>query len=688
MALSLGTLFVKLNADPSALVNGLNSAATKIDQFGQRLNQTSEKLTKLGMALSTVGIAAVATAAQFDDKIKRAVDELKNTFQTISVEIGSAFMPAMRVLNEVITVFANILKNLSPETKSFIGSMVAIGGMVLLAGGAVTKLIALFAALAPMLSSVIGPALAFIAANFGLIAGVILGVVSVAVILANEWDRIVKFLADSTRAVGNFIMTSWETVKNSFKTVFNWIGEGWKLLTKGMFESFRFVAKFITEQALKLGKVFGVDLSAEIENFNKTIDDIADAGFKPLIDAASDAASNVGSAIKTYVGDSWEWTTSKMAKEWDFVVDYTKRGLSKIAEAAKSKIGPIFEGLTTPLEKLPGIGGAVGAGQPAKTPGKTAETMKLDEIEVVGKMGKKVEENAQATQSMSDFVTGQILQTLGDFGTLFQVIQRGLEVGGPIGAIVGALIYLVGRSKAFGELVKQISAVLDVVSEELGTILAPLFMSLAILLKALVPVISGLLKWIGAPLFYAFKLFGTAIGGLAYVIAVTWNAIVDVTAYIFEVLGHALNAIWKGLGDANIATANYIRAQKANTQEMYQMLQEFEKMDFFNRDTGAEEPSPIDPFNDSIKNVTNSLNELNESLTNVPAGFKVAAARFNATQANGPFSLGIPSFSVQVLLDGRQIYSTVKQQENAVKFIRFNRFSSNPPKIDWSQFLP
>lgn len=658
MALSLGTLFVKLNADPSSLSKGLAEAGDKIAKFGNKLNEIGGKLGGLGLSLTAIGAAALRTAGQFDGQVKAATDGLGNAFSAVSVEIGRALIPVVQALTQGITILANWLGSLSPETKEFAAGLAAAaaGGLTLF--GAISKVISVVTSLAPVFTGALAPIMPVLLPVIAVIAAII----AIVPLLWTAWKNNFGNIQGYTGAVVDWISEKWKAFKDYFKGVIDFFGRAWDKLSSFLWESWARVMKMIGSAAARVAKVFGQDWSNELDAFNETIDDMASRGFKGLVDDATEGAKVVAFA-------------------W-------KEGVKDIGDAIWEKIGGAFDRVNKTYGKPIVPTPLLGAGQPAKTSGKTAETMKLDEIEVVGRMGKKVEENAQATQSMSDYITGQVMQTLGDFGTLFQVIQRGLEAGGIIGAIVGALIYLVGRSKAFGELVKQISAVIDVVSEELGTILAPLFMGLAILLKALVPVISGLLKWIGAPLFYAFKLFGTAIGGLAYVIAVTWNAIVDVTAYIFEVLGHALNAIFKGLGDANIATANYIRAQKANTQEMYQMLQEFEKMDFFTRNTGAEEPSPIDPFNDSIKNVTNSLNELNESLTNVPAGFKVAAARFNATQANGPFSLTMPSIAVQVLLDGRQIYSTVKQQENAVKFIRFNRFSSNPPYIDWSQFLP
>ena len=95
MALSLGTLFVKLNADPSQLTRGLSEAATKIEQFGNRLKQTSEKLTQLGVAMSAAGVGAVAVAAQFDSGVKSSLDELKSTTAAISVEIGRSFIPLL-----------------------------------------------------------------------------------------------------------------------------------------------------------------------------------------------------------------------------------------------------------------------------------------------------------------------------------------------------------------------------------------------------------------------------------------------------------------------------------------------------------------------------------------------------------------------------------------------------------------
>ena len=55
MALSLGSLFVKLSADPSELVKGMDSAADKVAKFGNKMNEISGKLGALGVSLAAIG---------------------------------------------------------------------------------------------------------------------------------------------------------------------------------------------------------------------------------------------------------------------------------------------------------------------------------------------------------------------------------------------------------------------------------------------------------------------------------------------------------------------------------------------------------------------------------------------------------------------------------------------------------
>ena len=50
MALSLGTLFVKLSADPSQLTKGMNDAADKVAKFGNKMNEVAGKLGDLGLS--------------------------------------------------------------------------------------------------------------------------------------------------------------------------------------------------------------------------------------------------------------------------------------------------------------------------------------------------------------------------------------------------------------------------------------------------------------------------------------------------------------------------------------------------------------------------------------------------------------------------------------------------------------
>lgn len=650
MALNLGTLFVKLSADPAGLSKGMNEAAEKVAKFGNKVNEISGKLGGLGVSLTALGAGALRLASQFDSNVKRATDDLSNSFNSIMVEIGRALIPVVQALSNALAIVANWMKSLSPETKQMVAGFAAVaaGSLTLTAG--IGKLISVFTALAPVITGALGPIMPILLP----IIGVIAAIVAIVPLLWYAWKQNFGNIQGYTGAVVDWISAKWKSFKDYFSGVIDVFGKAWSALSSFLWQEWARVMKLIGSAAAKVAKVFGQDWSNELDAFNQTIDDMASRGFQGLVDDAvegakvvafawKEGAADIGSSIKEYIG-----------KALSGVFGDASKGLDK-------------------LKKLGEAGAAPGAGG-------TAPTITLDEVEVVGKMPKQIEENAKQVSGMSDFITNQVMSVMGDLGTLFQVIEAGMAAGGPWGALAGAIIYLVGRTKEFQMFVQELMGILDVLSTELGLMLAPLFKGLSIVLKALTPVISGFLKLLGGPLFYAFKHLGLMLAFVGILIAEVGNAFAAAFAFVMEVTGNLLNSIMKGSGDTVVALAHYTRAQMIQTKELYKMAAELQGLtlaDFYNREQMASFPG-LGALGDAATQTASTLERLNDALTNVPAGFKVAAARFNATSPNLYLETRSQPLQVDLNLDGKTIYQSIIALDVRKNYVQDGRLRYKP----------
>lgn len=674
MALSLGTLFVKLNADPSQLVKGLDQTASKIEQFGNRLKNTSEKLTQLGMAMSAAGVGAVAVAAQFDSGVKASLDELKATSAAISVELGRAFIPAMEKLNSVLTFFGNLLKNIDPDTKAAVATFVAMSGVVLLVAGGIAKLVAIGMQLAPLFATAIAPAIKAVSAAFLPLLALLAAVLVFVPLIADEWTNFTTFMKNSWNKAMKSIASAWEGVKGWFFETVNAIGQAWSKFTGKLWELFAWAMKKVGKYTAKIAEQFGLDWSNGLEAFNATMDDMASQGFQPLVDMSKDAGVKIGA----FLGESIDYASNMIVPGYQRLADKIVSGSEKIKNGIKGMFDGLFEGMDKPLEGLSLL--THGVEQPPKA--REAETMTFEAIDVYGKVGKKAAETTATWEAGVKLAGDNLLQGLGSFTELMNAAQAGFAAGGPWGAVAAVAAELLMKSQSFMTLVEQVNGFIQIVADQLGAVLGPNFYILGAVLKAIAPVVKILMQVLGGPLFLSLKALGLVVLGIVWALGIAWNAIIDVVSWIFNTIGDALNLIWGGLGDGMKGIAASMRAGMVDIAGVENDMRTLANMSM---DQGgnldAKGTKPIEVLGAAASETASTLNDLNASLTNIPAGFKIAAARFNATAPSiYDFGLGgnMQEVEVNLNLDGKQIHKAIVIANARGQYI--SRGGTPPPK--------
>ena len=631
MALSLGTLFVKLNADPSQLTKGMNEAADKVAKFGNKLNEISGKLGAVGVSLTAIGAGAIRLASQFDSQVKTATDELGNSFNAVSVEIARALLPTIQSLSQMLAMVANYFRSLSPETKQLVAGFAATTAAALTLTAGVGKVVSAFTALAPVITGALTPVSGVLLP----IIAVIAALVAIVPLLWYAWKNNFGNIQGYTGAVVDWIQEKWRGFTEYFSGAIEFIGNAWTVLTDYLWKSWASAMKTVAGWAAKVAKVFGADWTYELEAFEETIDDIANRGFKGLVEDAVDG----GKAIKL------AWTEAA----------------TDMGNAIKEKIGAAFDFVSekygqtvAPMSKL---GGAAGQQKQAGKP------MTFEAIDVVGKMPDKLQ---SATDGFAKGIEAGAQNVLSAFGSLNQVVmmaQQGFAAGGPWGALAGAVLGVLMQSEQFTQLVEEVGGFVGDVANQLAQILGPAFAVLGSVLKAITPIIQTIMKIMGGPLFFALKALGLAVLGIVWVVGQIWNFFTEVIAWIFNTIGDALNMIWGGLGQGMKDTAAAMRAGMVDIAGVEQSMRDIRDMTM---DTGgnldAKGTKPIEVLGAAAGETASTLNDLNASLTNIPAGFKIAAARFNATAPSiYDFGLGgnMQEVEVNLNLDGKQIHKAI-----------------------------
>lgn len=115
------------------------------------------------------------------------LDVLPKVFKSISTAVA----PVLKVVNERLQEFGKFLKNASPETLEKIGKAIlglAAAGPIIAIIGKITSAIGGFISSIGTITGALGQ----LSIGFGPLAAIVLGVASVFVFLAAEWDKVVK----------------------------------------------------------------------------------------------------------------------------------------------------------------------------------------------------------------------------------------------------------------------------------------------------------------------------------------------------------------------------------------------------------------------------------------------------------------------------------------------------------------
>lgn len=559
MALSLGSLFVKLSADPSELVKGMDSAADKVAKFGNKMNEISGKLGALGVSLAAIGAGAIRLASQFDSQVKGATDNLSNSFAAVSVEVGRALLPVINLLAQAFAALAGYLRSVDPETKALVAGFAAAaaGTLTLVAG--VGKVVSAFTSLAPVISGALGPIVPAILPIVAVVAAIALAVP----LLWQAWKENFGNIQGFTTYVVDVIVEKWNAFKGYFSRTVSFLGSAWETLTGFLLRSWSVAMKAVARLAGSVAKAFGADWTMELDAFNETIDDIAKRGFGGLVEDAVDGA--------TIVGKKWQ------------------EGATDIARSIKEKIGGAIKGIFSEyekgLDKLKTPPGDVAG----KTEKKKPKVMRMEEIIVIGNLPTIADRIGEGMKAASD----SLIASMGEAGQLVSSFAQTIAAtGDPLIALTKVFAELVMKTESFSKLM------------------------------------DSNLKLLGSIVNLLDKLFG----------------------WLLELQATVINAISSAID----AVAEFIDP-RPNQLEVPGGLKEIEIL------PPKQQTDILEPLTDAATEAAKALNKLNESITNVPAGFRLAAARFNATR---PDVMSIQSgrgqpIEVSVNLDGRRFAKTV-----------------------------
>jgi hypothetical protein len=314
-----------------------------------------------------------------------------------------------------------------------------------------------------------------------------------------------------------------------------------------------------------------------------------------------------------------------------------------------------------------------------------------------------------------------LTSSLGRLGTVINAAVEGFQAGGIWGAIIAVIVSLLSMTKAF-ERLNQISelmtgAVLKALDEGLGGLvegLASIFGAINTILVPIFRVIGRIFGILGKslePLGPLIALVGMMLAPIFEVLVTVLDVIMDIMEATLIPISRVLFDIGKGLYVGLICIAEFFAmAWNAVVSALADfmswipvvggdMAAELRKMLINTDQLQAYRESVENTTFDDLINTTRTLanahieaagavKEFGESLTNVPSGFKVAAARFAATAATGGASsmaaaaAGGAGVEVKVYVDSREVAARVAARQSRGKFVATGGIAESPSEGD------
>ncbi|RJS14638.1 phage tail protein [Corallococcus sp. H22C18031201] len=274
---------------------------------------------------------------------------------------------------------------------------------------------------------------------------------------------------------------------------------------------------------------------------------------------------------------------------------------------------------------------------------------------------------ARAADEAKRALTSRFSQAFGRIYELIERFQQGMSAGGVWGGLIAVIAELLSESATFGTLITMVTNFIQYIADVLGRVLAPVlpllasvFNMIAPLLDALVPVLEMFTRPLQelAPI---FEILGTLLRGLSPVISTltqVFNVILQpllllggpiMKAFfaVVRVVAMGILYVVKGIGTAWNAIVGFIASVFRALGKVPLVGGAFKKM-AQGLDSMKVPMDSVDSALETLKNTTyesaaansaasvaqwenaEAAKKATEALTNVPTGFKVALARFNA----------------------------------------------------------
>lgn len=618
----LGRIALELVADATAFSKGMEDASKSVERVAKKVKGAASEIASATTAFSAMATAAVGVAQKYDGQVHGAVERVKNSFNQLAVQVARLLLPVLSDVARFLTGLGNAFRSLSPGTKSMLAGFAE---MVLVVGGvalAISKLAGVVAAL----GSIVGGVAAGLGGAFlPVLVGAGLAAVAIGAFY-NFWTDQNSRVGQAMHQTAQFFVGVFKVATTQIRSEFELLFEGVEVLLKGLGAEMQ----ALLSGAAKLASLTGhEDLAATLTTAGGMLNpQTIIQNLKGVAAEIPGAIADGAKAALSFSVDGYKKLLKDAAKTLGF------GDLTKTAPKALTPADSVLFGKTASVD----VAGDFADRQNAQIAEADAAAfnvrsmlLKLNPIQDAAvQFAKNIRRMSDVSEGFvtkvveaTDALGAKLIGRIGRAQGLAESAAQGAIVGGPAGAAVAVGVDLLTQSKQFQSIVGELDGFIQAVSDALGQLLEPLMPFLDIL-QPLASLLGVIVKIVSSALMPALSLL--------------WNVALKPLAMLVLIIAKAIGDVWNGILGAVQGIFRALGSISIFGAHPFGFLNDWaESIDSAKVDTdalaGALDALGKSTYDTSVQThkMGTAAKEAAESLSNIPSGYKIALARFNAT---------------------------------------------------------
>ena len=597
-----------VSAKVSEAIDGLDRVGKEMKKLGRDVMEVTGMLTGIGAVLT-------ANAAKFSDPVKRAVDNVTNAYNVLSVRIATALIPAIGQLEQFINRLISAWDALTPKQKAFVSDAAVMVVKIAAIGAAISsvgKVAEMFGGMGQAIRGMLTPA--------GLVTGAILGIAAAVIITYGAVKQLANFKGPIAAAAATaklpYARDTLDAIRAE-KSRMEGLGASKELLSgnkryQELEAGEKAQAKYVQELKEAADQTFDFaslvkTATAGLGGFGEMVDGLvtkyngAGAGHQDVIDtldaqendplkakvmAGKDTVQNFALAIAQKEKEAKELSTQLAEKYAAFnfaqqdAIEKAQEGLKEMASdfavsMAHDKVYFDTAQLQAGLEDMAkrirlDMQQGVDPSKVTKAWGKSLDAM--------AETGHKIKEASEKMAAGIMAATQSGLSALGRAGQIVQAGISGFQSGGWWGAIIAVFAEIIKDNKKFAKVIEMSNAFTKKLAEGLNGLvegiipllaavndvslvimksLQPVFLIVGRLLQAIVPSLNVINQVLDVLVGIVNNLVGDLLGmGDAFnIVGIVANILKAETLMLVAVIASSIAGIIGAAGQLTIGFA-------------------------------------------------------------------------------------------------------------------------------------